>query len=92
MIVYLEFECILYEGKSLKNKRSVIKRLISRLRQDLNIAIAELDYQDLWQRSKIGIVTIANQYKYAEKVIQEVLKIVDSFPEIERTLTKIEHL
>ena len=92
MIVYLEFECFLYEGQSLKNKRSVMKRIITKIRNEFNISVAELDYHDLWQRSKLGIVTISNTREHAEKVIQEVLRIVDSFPEIERTLTNIEHL
>lgn len=90
MIIYTEFECFLYEGQSLKNKRSVLKKITTKIRQDFNVSIAELDYHDLWQRTKIGIVTIANQRKHAEAVIQEVLQVIDSLPEIERTVTTIE--
>lgn len=92
MIVYAEFECILYEGQSLKNKRSVIKKITTKIRQDFNVSIAELDYHDLWQRAKFGVVTISNERKHAEAVIQEVLQVIDSFPEIERTVTTIEQI
>lgn len=92
MIVYAEIECKLYEGQSLKAKRSVIRRLISKLRTDFNVSIAELDYQDLWQRTKLGIVTVSNEQVYCEKIIQEVLHVIDSYPEMERTITHIERL
>lgn len=92
MIVYAEIECMLYEGHSLKEKRSIIKRIIAKLRNDFNISIAELEYHDLWQRTKLGIVTISNEQGYSEKVVQGVLRVIDSFPEIERTITNIERL
>lgn len=92
MIVYAEIECMLYEGQSLKAKRSLIKRVIAKLRNDFNVSIAELDFQDLWQRTKFGIVTISNEQIYSEKVIQEVLHVIDSYPEMERTITHIERL
>ncbi|TMN23613.1 DUF503 domain-containing protein [Lentibacillus cibarius] len=90
MIVYAEVECMLYEGQSLKQKRSVIKRVMAKLRNDLNVAVTELDYHDLWQRTKLGIVTLSNQKMHAEQVIQEALRIMDAFPELERTITDVE--
>lgn len=92
MIVYAEVECMLYEGQSLKAKRSVLKRIMTRLGQNFNVAVTELDYHDLWQRTKIGIVTVSNDLVMAEKVIQQALSMIDSFPEIERTITNIERL
>jgi len=92
MIYFAEFECLLYNGHSLKDKRSIIKRLIHQLQKHLNVAVAELDYQDLWQRAKLGVVTVSNTKAHAEQVIQEALRIVDSYPEIERTLTHVERL
>lgn len=92
MIVYAEVECMLYEGHSLKHKRSVIKRLISKLQNELNVAITELDYHDLWQRTKLGVVTISNELTHAEQVVQEVLRIMDDYPELERTITDVERL
>lgn len=92
MIVYTEIECKLYEGNSLKSKRSIVKRLINKIRNDFNVSVAELDYQDLWQRIKLGIVTISNERVHAEKTIQQVLHVIDSFPELERTITHVERL
>ncbi|WP_058307772.1 DUF503 domain-containing protein [Gracilibacillus massiliensis] len=90
MITYAEVEIFLYECHSLKDKRSILKRLKNLLTKDLNIAISELDFQDLWQRSKLGIVTVSESREIAEQVIQQALEVIDSFTEIERTITNVE--
>ncbi|GIO26194.1 DUF503 domain-containing protein [Ornithinibacillus bavariensis] len=92
MIVLLEVECMLYDGHSLKEKRSVIKRLIARIQKDFNVSITELDFHDLWQRTKLGIVTITNEYSHGEKVMQEILRVIDTYSELDRTITNIEFL
>lgn len=92
MICYAEVECMFYNGHSLKQKRSVIKRIMARLRKDFNVAVTELDYHNLWQRTKFGVVTVSNDSIHAEQVIQEALKVIDSFQELERTITDVEHI
>ncbi|GIO22006.1 DUF503 domain-containing protein [Oceanobacillus sp. J11TS1] len=92
MIVYAEVECMLYEGNSLKAKRSVLKRIINKLRQSFNVSVTELEFHDMWQRTKLGIVIISTDYVHAEKVIQQALNTIDTFSELERTITNIERL
>mgnify|MGYP001474744301 CR=1 FL=1 len=92
MIVYAEVECHIYEAQSLKDKRSVLQKVIHHIRQDLNVAVAEIDYQSLWQRTKLAIVTVSNDGTHAEKVIQTALKRIDSYIELERTITSVERL
>lgn len=90
MIIYAEIEIFLYDCHSLKDKRSVLARLRNQLTEDWNIAFSELDYQDLWQRSKIGIVTISQSLEISRKVIDQIIDRIDQFTEVERTLTHIE--
>lgn len=92
MILYAEVECLLYEGNSLKTKRSLVKRIIHKIRREQNVSIAEIDYQNLWQRIKFGITTVSNEKVHAERIIQQTLEIIDSFPELERTITNIEEV
>lgn len=92
MILYLEIECKLYEGFSLKDKRSVLKQNIHKLKKNFNVSVAELDYMDLWQRTKIGIVTITNSRVHAEQVAQRILESIDSVSEWERTITNMHEL
>ena len=90
MIIYAEIEIFLYDCHSLKDKRSVLARLRNQLTKDWNIAFSEIDYQDLWQRSKIGIVTISQSLEISRKVIDQIIDRIDQFTEVERTLTHIE--
>ncbi|HLR63859.1 MAG TPA: DUF503 domain-containing protein [Pseudogracilibacillus sp.] len=93
MIIYLaEVECIFYNTQSLKDKRSLIKRMTAKIKKDFNVSISEVDYYDLWQRTKFAIVTVTNEVKFAEQTMQEVLKTIDSYTELERTTTTIERI
>lgn len=85
-------ECIIYDAHSLKEKRAVLQRIITRLKQKYNVSAAEVDFQNTWQRTKIAIVVVASAKVPAEMELQHALKYVDSFPEIERTITDIEWL
>lgn len=85
-------ECIIYDAHSLKEKRAVLQRVITRLKQKYNVSVAEVDFQDTWQRSKIAIAVVASARVPAEVELQHALKFIDSFPEMERTITDIEWL
>jgi uncharacterized protein YlxP (DUF503 family) len=92
VIGYLTFEAIIYDAASLKEKRAVLQRIITRVKGKFNVSIAEIDHQDVWQRTSIGIVTISSAKNISERELYKLLEFVDSFPEIERTLTNIEWL
>jgi uncharacterized protein len=85
MILAAVVECIIYDAHSLKDKRSVVKRIATRIGGSFNIAISEVDYHDLWQRTCFELVTTSPDRVRAEQVIDQALALIDSFPEIERT-------
>ena len=90
MIGYVECECIIYDVQSLKEKRAVLRRVVTRLKQKYNISVAEVDYQNVWQRTKLGIVAITAERTATEQELHRSLQFIDSFPEIERTVTTFE--
>ena len=57
---------------SLKDKRHVVKGLKDRLRHKFNVSVAEIDYQDLWQRALVAAVTVAPDHAHCERVLQTV--------------------
>jgi uncharacterized protein YlxP (DUF503 family) len=73
----LTLELHIADAQSLKDKRQVIRSLKDRLRGKFNVAVAELDFQDSWQRSVIGVVTLANEESYVQEVLQKVLHEAD---------------
>jgi uncharacterized protein YlxP (DUF503 family) len=73
----LTLEVHIPDAQSLKDKRQVIRSLKDKLRREFNVAVAELDHQDLWQRSVIGVVTLANEERYVQELLQKVLDQAD---------------
>jgi uncharacterized protein len=65
----LTLEIHLPDAHSLKDKRQVIRSLKDRLRKH-NVSVAEIDFQDLWQRSVVAVVTISFRREQAEIVLQ----------------------
>ncbi|WP_034670099.1 DUF503 domain-containing protein [Ectobacillus panaciterrae] len=90
MIASLNCECIIYDAHSLKDKRAVLQRILTRLKQRYNISVAEVGYQDAWQRTEIAIVSVSSDRSVCEREVQKALEMIDSFPEIERTITTVE--
>ena len=44
----------------------MLRSLKDRLRGHFNVAVAELDHQDIWQRSVVGVVTLSNEEQHVE--------------------------
>ena len=85
-------ECIIYNAHSLKEKRAVLQRIMTRLKQKFNISIAEVDFQDTVAKNKNCHAVVSSARNPAEIELQNALKFIDSFPEMERTITDIEWL
>jgi uncharacterized protein YlxP (DUF503 family) len=66
----LSLELHLNHSHSLKDKRHVVQGLKDRLRRKFNIAVAEIDYQHLWQRALVAAVTVSPDHGRAEHVLQ----------------------
>jgi uncharacterized protein YlxP (DUF503 family) len=73
----LTLEIHIPDAQSLKDKRQVLRSLKDRLRREYNVAIAELDHHDVWQRSVIGIVTLSNEEKHVREMLNKVLDEAD---------------
>lgn len=68
----LTLEIHIAEAQSLKDKRQVLRSLKDRLRAHFNVAVAELEHQELWQRSKVGVVSISGDGKHLEESLAAV--------------------
>ena len=55
----LTLELHIAEARSLKDKRQILRSLKDRLRRKFNVAVAELDFQDVWQSATVGVVTLS---------------------------------
>ncbi len=58
--------------KSLKEKRSRLKPLLTRLHKEFNISVAEMDLNDIWQSTIIGCAVVSNDKAQAQRTLQAV--------------------
>ena len=73
----LTLELHIADAQSLKEKRQVLRSLKDKLRGKFNVALAELDHQDAWQRSVVGVVTLSTEEKHVRETLQKVLDEAD---------------
>jgi hypothetical protein len=59
-------------ARSLKDKRQAVRSLKDRLRNSFNVAVAEIDATDLWQRATLGVVSISDSRDYLEGLMNNV--------------------
>jgi len=68
---------IIHESRSLKAKRAVIRKLKERVKNNLNVSIAEVGALDKWQEAHIGIAAVSNDQQYINGTLEAVLNFVD---------------
>jgi len=70
----LRVEVHLPRAQSLKDKRSVLKSLRDQMRGRFNIAVAELDSNEMWQRATVGISALSEERAYVEGLLKDVVE------------------
>ena len=68
---------------SLKEKRHVVKTLTSAIRSKFNVSVAEVDHQELWQRTALAVAVAAGEGYHAKRVLHEVERLVERWGEVE---------
>ena len=83
-VAALELELHLPESHSLKDKRAIIRPVIEGCRRRFQVAAAEVDHQDRWQRAGLGVSAVsAPRPGHVTEVLDNVERFVWSFPELE---------
>lgn len=72
VVAVLRVDVHLPRAQSLKDKRSVLKSLKDQLRGRFNIAVAEAEASELWQRATIGISAVGEDRAYLDGLLTEV--------------------
>ena len=79
-------------ANSLKSKRMVIKSLIEKIKNRFNVSVAEVDAQNLWQRSVIGIAYVSNETVMINKVFEKIRTHVNDTHSVELINSDMEML
>jgi hypothetical protein len=62
---------------SLKEKRGVLRKIKSRVRNEFNVSIAECDDHDLWQKTQLGICHVGANQAYVDGALRAVVRFID---------------
>jgi uncharacterized protein YlxP (DUF503 family) len=65
------------ECHTLKEKRQVIKSILARVRNQFEVAIAEVGENDRWQLAKIGVSCVSNDGQHAEEILQHIRRYIE---------------
>ncbi len=66
------------ENHNLKGKRQVSRSLIAKVRNRFNVAIAEIDDADLWQRLTLGVCCVSNDSGHTNAIISQVVSFIEA--------------
>ncbi|NND03407.1 MAG: DUF503 domain-containing protein [Acidimicrobiia bacterium] len=88
----MRVELLLRGVGSLKEKRHVITSLIAHLDEGFRVGVSEVDHQDKWQRSAIGVAAVAPQAGQLDRIMLTVRKAIERHPGVEILDHSISHL
>ncbi|MFO7892972.1 MAG: DUF503 domain-containing protein [Longimicrobiales bacterium] len=78
VIGVITWEIQIFDARSLKEKRKVVKSLKERLQSRFNLSVAETAFQDSWQRAELTAVIVATDKPYADGVLNKADALVES--------------
>lgn len=71
-------ELHLPDVESLKGKRHVLKGLKQRVRARFEVAVAEVDHQDMWQRATLAVAYVSHDSRHANEVVSKALDFIEA--------------
>lgn len=88
-----KIEIFFPEPNSLKSKRKILKALIHKLESQFKkISFAEVDGQDLWQKTILGISVVGKDQKFVDSKLTSILNFIQSDGNIEIVKAEIDFI
>jgi uncharacterized protein len=72
-----EISLHLPDSHTLKEKRQIIKSVIARVQNTFEVAIAEVEDNDLWQVATLGVSCVSNNKQHAGDVLERVRRYIE---------------
>jgi len=79
----LSVEILIPGSASLKEKKMVLKSVKDRVRKKFNVSVAEIGYQDKWQRSFLACALVTEKEKFAQEALNKIFDFLDKEPAFE---------
>lgn len=88
----LQLSFLIHGARSLKEKRRVLTSLKAHLRNRFNCAVAETNYNDVWQRAELTVCVVSNESRHANEQLDEIARMAGLQREAELVNYEIELL
>jgi uncharacterized protein YlxP (DUF503 family) len=82
-ISLLTIELMIPWARSLKDKRSAVRGLKDRLRSRFNASVAEVSYQDKWQRAVIAVCILGSDRRQLESEMARVRQLCEEAQDLQ---------
>ncbi|MGB5426643.1 MAG: DUF503 domain-containing protein [Gammaproteobacteria bacterium] len=82
-ISLLTIELLVPWARSLKDKRSAVRGLKDRLRSRFNASVAEVGYQDKWQRAVLAVCVLGNDKRQLESDMSRVRQLCEEAQDLQ---------
>ena len=83
VISLLTIELLIPWARSLKDKRSAVRGLKDRLRSRFNVSVAEVSYQDKWQRAVLAVCFLGNDRRVLESDMAKVRQLCEEAQDLQ---------
>ena len=92
-LCYIEIKIDLPLAQNLKDKRSILTSITSRISKKYNVSISEIDFNDVWKSAKLGMAIVAQNGRIFDSMIENIIDYVEClYPEIRVTIISKELL
>ncbi len=92
LVAVLVADLLFPDAASLKDKRRRLSGLTGRIRSGFPVSVAEVGFQDLWQRGRIGVALVTTDARLAQSMLDRISDVVGRDGEVELTGRRIEFL
>jgi uncharacterized protein YlxP (DUF503 family) len=74
----LKVEFLLFDNRSLKGKRKVVRSMVDKVKSKFNAAVAEVGANDKWQKIELGVSTVGNDRRHIDSSLNHILDFLES--------------
>ena len=92
LVAVLVADLLFPDAASLKDKRRRLSGLTGRIRSAFPVSVAEVGFQDLWQRGRIGVALVSTDTRLAQSMLDRICDVVGRDGEVELVGRRIEFL
>ena len=72
-----QVELHVHASHSLKEKRGAVRSIVRRIRNEFNVAVAEVGGQDTWQRTVLGLAAVGHDGVSVRAILERVVEFIE---------------